>query len=169
MILIYTGNGKGKTTAALGLAMRAVGHGMKVMMIQFMKGKIDYGELNSARDLANFTIEQYGRPEFVDPAQPGEEDIRLARAGFARARAAVMNREYDIVILDEINVAVDYGLIKVEDVIDLLKARPESVSLVLTGRYMPEAFAPYADLITECRNVKHYFDRGEKARKGFEY
>jgi cob(I)alamin adenosyltransferase len=169
MIQIYTGNGKGKTTAALGLAMRAAGHGLKVIMIQFMKGKIDYGELVSARHLPNFTIEQYGRPEFVDPSNPDQEDIRLAREGFSRARAAVMSQEYDIVILDELNVAVDYGLISTGDVITLFEERPKKVALVLTGRYLPEAFVPYADLITECREVKHYFNRGRKARKGFEY
>ncbi|MBE0433373.1 cob(I)yrinic acid a,c-diamide adenosyltransferase [candidate division WOR-3 bacterium] len=169
MIQIYTGNGKGKTTAALGLALRAAGHGMKVIMIQFMKGKIDYGELTAARHLPNFTIEQYGRPDFVDPASPDEEDIRLARKGFARAKTVVMSREYDIVILDEMNVAVDYGLIKTGDVIALFEEKPKKVALVLTGRYMPEAFVPYADLITECRELKHYFNRGVKAQKGFEY
>lgn len=138
-------------------------------MIQFMKGKINYGELEAARQLSNFTIEQYGRPDFVNPENPDKEDIRLANEALSRATDVVTNREYDIVILDEINVAVNFGLIKSRDVITLLKKKPEDVTLILTGRYMPEEFAPFADLITECREVKHYFGNGAQARKGFDY
>jgi cob(I)alamin adenosyltransferase len=169
MIHIYTGNGKGKTTAALGIALRAVGHGLKVIMIQFMKGKIDYGELKSAGQLSNFTIEQYGRPDFVNPDNPDKEDIRLANEAFARVRQVTMSCEYDIVILDEVNVAVNYGLIKSKDVIDLFDRKPSKVTLVLTGRRMPEEFAQYADVITECREIKHYFSKGVQAQKGLEY
>ncbi|UCD05883.1 MAG: cob(I)yrinic acid a,c-diamide adenosyltransferase [candidate division WOR-3 bacterium] len=169
MIHIYTGNGKGKTTAALGQAMRAIGHGLKVLMIQFMKGKINYGELEAAKKLPNFTIEQFGRPDFVNPENPDEEDIRLARAGLARASEAVDSRKYDIVILDEINVAANFGLIESADIIALFKRKSADVTLILTGRYMPEELEPYADLITECREVRHYFNKGTKAREGFEY
>ena len=169
MIHIYTGNGKGKTTAALGQAMRAIGHGMKVLMIQFMKGKINYGELEAAKQLNNFTIEQFGRPDFVNPENPDEEDVRLAKAALARAAEAVDGRNYDIIILDEINVAVNFGLIDSTDVISLFRQKPDDVTLILTGRYMPDEFVPFADLITECREIKHYFNRGAEARKGFEY
>jgi cob(I)alamin adenosyltransferase len=169
MILIYTGNGKGKTTAALGIAMRASGHGLNVIMIQFMKGKINYGELEAVKELSNFTIEQYGRPDFVNPENPTKEDMSLAKKALARAREVIMSGRYDIVVLDEINVAVNFGLIKSADVIALFKKKPSRVSLVLTGRYMPEEFIHYADLITECRELKHYFKKGVQAQKGFEY
>jgi len=169
MIQIYTGNGKGKTTAALGLAMRAAGHGLSVMIIQFMKGKINYGELETARKLPNITIEQYGRPDFVNPEQPDHEDIRLAEQGFKRAREVIRGGKYDVVVLDEINVAVNFGLLKEDDVVGLLQMIPEDLELILTGRYMPEAFARHADLITECRELKHYFSKGTQARKGFDY
>jgi cob(I)alamin adenosyltransferase len=169
MIHIYTGSGKGKTTAALGLAMRAVGHGLKVMMIQFMKGKINYGELEAAKKLPDFTIEQYGRPDFVNPENPDEEDVRLAKKALARADEVIVSREYDVVILDEINVAVNFGLVGVEEVITLVKKIPEQMELILTGRYMPEELVQFADLITECRELKHYFNKGVQARKGFDY
>lgn len=169
MIQIYTGNGKGKTTAALGLALRAVGHGFKVIMIQFMKGKINYGELESAKHLPNFKIEQYGRPDFVNPEDPEEIDIRLAREALARAKEVINSQEYDMIILDEINVAVSFGLIQSNDVIELMKSTPENVEIILTGRYMPEEFIEYADLISEIREVKHHFQTGTPARKGIEY
>lgn len=169
MIQIYTGNGKGKTTAALGLALRAVGHGLKVIMIQFMKGKINYGELEAAKYLPNLVIEQYGRPDFVDPENPSEEDIRLARQAFTRAKEVMRKKGFDIVILDEINVAVAFGLIGVQEVIDLMKSKHRKKELVLTGRYMPEEFAEYADLISDIKEVKHHFSDGASARKGIEY
>ncbi len=169
MIQIYTGNGKGKTTAALGLAMRAVGHGLKVIMIQFMKGKINYGELESAKLLPHFTIEQYGRPEFVDRDNPDKEDIRLAKEAWKRTKQVIASQKYDMVILDEINVAVSFGLIQLKDVIELLERTPKKIELILTGRYMPEAFIEYADLVSEVREVKHHFQTGTPARKGIEY
>ena len=169
MIHVYTGNGKGKTTAALGQAMRAAGHGLKVIMIQFMKGDVKYGELEAAKKLPNFTIEQYGRPDFVNPENPDAEDIRLAEKALARANDVISSQEFDIVILDEINVAVNYGLIESSKVISLFERKPENLVLILTGRYMPTEFANHADLITECREVKHYFNKGVSARKGLEY
>ncbi len=169
MIQIYTGNGKGKTTAALGLALRAVGHKKRVLMIQFMKGKINYGELKAARQLKNFEIEQFGRSSFVDRDNPAPIDRRLAQKGFERAKEAVKSKRYDIIILDELNVALDYGLISLNDVIEFLKTIPKKTELVITGRYMPEELIPYADLVSEIREVKHYFQKGIKARKGIEY
>ncbi len=169
MIQIYTGNGKGKTTAALGLALRAVGHNKKVIMIQFMKGKINYGELKSAMMLKNFKIEQYGRPDFVDKDHPAKIDIELAKKGFERAKEIIKGKKFDIVILDELNVAVDYGLISVKEVVELLKKTPKKMEIIITGRYMPEEFKAYADLISEIIEVKHYFQKGTKARKGIEY
>ena len=169
MVEIYTGNGKGKTTAALGLALRAVGNGLKVIMIQFMKGEISYGELEAARQLSSFTIEQYGRPEFVNPEKPEREDINLAQEGLERAQEVIENKEFDMVILDEINVAVNFGLIKPDAVIQLIKQTPETIELILTGRYMPEVFSEFADLVSEIREVKHPFQKGEPPRKGVEF
>lgn len=169
MIQIYTGSGKGKTTAALGLALRAVGHGMNVIMIQFMKGKINYGELEAAKSLPGLTIEQYGRPDFVNPENPTDEDKEFARDALARARDVIKKKKFDIIILDEINVAVAFGLVSVSEVIDILKNVPRHKELILTGRYMPEEFAEYADLISEIKEVKHHFQKGTSARKGIEY
>ncbi|KPK70719.1 cob(I)yrinic acid a,c-diamide adenosyltransferase [candidate division WOR_3 bacterium SM23_60] len=169
MIQIYTGNGKGKTTAALGLALRAVGHGLKVIMIQFMKGRINYGELEAAKSLPGFTIEQYGRPDFVNPEQPDKEDVRLAQEGLQRAQEVLKSGAYDIVILDEIIVAVSFGLITVREVIDLIKRAAADTELILTGRYMPPELGQYADLISEIRETKHYFQKGTKSRPGIDY
>lgn len=169
MIHVYTGNGKGKTTAALGLALRAVGHGFRVYMIQFMKGNINYGELKGAKRLSpGFYIKQVGRETFVDFDNPDPEDIRLARDGLHLAKKIVSSGKFDIVILDEINVAVYFKLIPVEEIIDLIKKKPQHVELILTGRYAHEKIVDMADLVTEMREIKHYFTKGVKSREGIE-
>ena len=164
---LYTGDGKGKTTAALGLALRAAGYGLKTYIGQFMKG-MHYGELTALESFPQITIEQYGggcciRKEEVTPVH-----IAQAKAGLNRAQEAMLSGKYDIVILDEINVSVWFGLLSVLDVLPLLDQRPKHIELVLTGRRAPQAFLNRADLITETRNIRHYFDTGIPARKGIE-
>jgi len=168
MVQVYTGDGKGKTTAALGLAMRAVGKGYRVYMIQFMKGNIDYGELVSAEKLDGFTIKQMGRASFVDRKDPDPIDIRMAKEALGLGREIMEKGEHDILILDEVNCAVDWGLIEANDVVELIKAKPEHLELVLTGRYAPQEFIDLADLVTEMKEVKHPFRKGQEARDGIE-
>ncbi len=169
LIQVYTGNGKGKTTAALGLALRAVGRGFKVLIIQFMKGNIECGEIESARKLLpNLTIKQMGRGTFVSKSRPDPVDVRQAQKGFSLAKKAVENKEFDIVILDEINVAIDYGLIPLSDLLQLIDSKPENVELILTGRNAKPEIIDKADLVTEMVDRKHYYDNGVPARKGIE-
>jgi len=169
MIEVYTGDGKGKTTAALGLALRALGHGFRVLCIQFMKGDPKYGEVIISKKLPNFEIIQSGLPTFVKKGDPSCEDLRLAKEGFEKAKEAIKNGKYDMVILDEINVAMDYGLIEVRDVEKLIRECPENIELILTGRYAPKRILELADLVSEVREIKHYYKRGVKAREGIEY
>jgi cob(I)alamin adenosyltransferase len=169
LIQVYTGTGKGKTTAALGLALRAVGKGLKVYMIQFMKGDIEYGEITTAKSMANFEIIQIGRPDFVDKANPAEIDIELANKALDHAREIIGCNKYDIVILDEINIAMDWKLIEVGKVIELIKSKPEHIELVLTGRYAPQEIIDIADLVTEMQEIKHPYNDGVEARDGIEH
>lgn len=169
MVHVYTGDGKGKTTAALGLALRAIGHGLKVYVIQFMKGDPEYGELRAIGNLPNLVVRQYGRLDFVDRDNPAEADIRLAQEGLRHARQVISGGEHDLVILDEINVALDFKLIELQDVLALIEGKPPQTELVLTGRYAPQEIIEAADLVTEMKEIKHYFHKGRRCRDGIDH
>ncbi len=170
LVIVHTGSGKGKTTAALGLALRAVGQGLRVAMVQFIKGSWKYGELKAPEFLPGFEIHPMGRG-FIDlgNSEPNPEDVALARETFRVAREKVLSGEYGMVILDEVNYAVGYGLIAVEEVLGLIREKPEAVHLVLTGRGARPEVVEAADLVTEMREVKHPFQKGIKAQKGVEF
>ena len=165
---IYTGPGKGKTTAALGLGLRAAGDGLKVHMIQFMKGR-RYSELDAIEKIPNFTVSQHGRDEFVKKENPEQIDIDLAQEGLAHAQEIIKSGKYDIIILDEMNVAVDFNLIKLDDAIKLIEGKPENLELVLTGRHAHPDLVKIADLVTEMLEIKHPYQTGVQARKGVDY
>jgi len=169
LIQVYTGHGKGKTTAALGQAMRAAGQGLKVYIIQFMKGWPYYGELDTVGKAANVTIRQFGRPDYVNKRKPDPVDIRMAREGLDHSREIVTSGEYDLVILDEINVALEWKLIRLQDVLSLLDEKPEQVELILTGRYAHPEIIARADLVTEMREIKHPYQKGVISRRGIDY
>ena len=169
LVQVYMGFGKGKTSAAFGLALRAVGRGLRVFMIQFIKGGFDYGELHAVEQLPNFELRAFGRGKFIKDVPPMEEDVKLAEEAFELVREVVLGGEYDVVILDEINVAMNLKLVGVEAVLDLIKRKPKHVELVLTGRYAPEEVVKVADLVTEMREVKHPYAQGQAPREGIEY
>ncbi len=169
LVQVYTGDGKGKTTAALGLGLRAAGHGYRVLMVQFMKGKINYGELEGVKNISGFDIVQFGRPDFVDKQNPDPIDIKLAQDGLAHARSVIENRGCDILILDELNVAVDFGLVSIDDVLALVDSKPDDMELIITGRYAHERLLDRADLVSEVHEGKHPFSKGKMARKGIEF
>ena len=167
-IHVYTGPGKGKTTAALGLGLRAAGAGMKVHMVQFMKGR-RYSEIDTIEKISNFSITQHGRDEFVSKENPDQVDIDLAQKGFKYSKEIVNNGKYDMIILDEINVAVDFNLVSLKDIIKLLEGKPEKLELVLTGRDAHPEIVRYADLVTEMLEIKHPYQQGVQARKGIDF
>ena len=169
LVEVYTGDGKGKTTAAIGLAIRAIGRGLKVFIIQFIKGGFDYGELRVLEKLPNVEVRAFGRGRFITASGPSEEDLEEARRAMELAREVVMSGEYDIVILDEINVALHFGLVKLEDVLELIREKPRHVELVLTGRKAPKELIEAADLVTEMKEVKHPYQRGMPPRPGIEF
>ena len=171
LILINTGPGKGKTTAAMGTALRAVGNGMKVLMLQFIKGSWHYGELDAAKAFgANFILKQMGRGFVkVGGAETDPEDIRLVQAAWEEARAAIDSGLWDMVILDEINYAISYGMLDPAEVADALRARPEMVHVILTGRNAHPLLVELADTVTEMREVKHAYQKGILAQRGIEY
>lgn len=168
-IQVYTGSGKGKTTAALGLALRAAGHKQRVYIGQFLKGQM-YGELLSAKQLSPYIIiEQFGRTGFIHVTKdPDKEDIQKAKKGLKKCLEAMLSLKYRIVILDEINVAVYFNLLKEKDVLEFLSQKPEEVEVILTGRYAPATFIKRADLVTEMKEKKHYYKKGVRAREGIE-
>jgi len=167
--MVVTGDGKGKTTSALGQALRALGHGYRVAMFQFMKGR-KYGELLAAeKHLPGLVIRLCGLDSFVMRDNPAPVDVEMAREGFAQARQAVLSGAYDMVILDEINVAVDFKLIPLKDVLDLVAEKPPALDLILTGRYAAPELIAIADTVSEIREVKHHYAAGVKDRAGIEY
>lgn len=168
MIHIYTGKGKGKTTAALGLALRALGQGFKVCLIQFMK-KGNYGEIKALKKFKKMTVKQFGRHSFVSYKKPARKDKTLAQKALKFSKRALENKKYNLIVLDEINVALKFNLIDLKDVLNLIKKVPLSTELVLTGRYAHDKLIKQADLVTEMKEVRHYFKKGKKARKGIEY
>ena len=184
LIHVYTGDGKGKTTAALGLALRAAGCGFCTYVCQFLKGQ-KYGELEAARWLSEgapamgrrppITIERFGKPTFVHVSTDGtgttasEEDVRLAKEGLAAARRAMGGGQYELVVLDEINVALYFQLLTVQEVLEVIDAKPEGIELVLTGRRVPDEILARADYITEMREVRHPYQQGIRARRGIEF
>ncbi|MCF7847854.1 MAG: cob(I)yrinic acid a,c-diamide adenosyltransferase [Kiritimatiellales bacterium] len=166
-VQVYTGNGKGKTTAALGLALRAAGAGLRVFIGQFTKGRTcsEHEALKRFGDLV--TVRQFGEPEFIR-GEASATDIEKAQAGFKQASAAVMSGGYSVVILDEINIAVYYKMVSADEVLELIDRKPEGVELILTGRNADPRIVEKADLVTEMREVKHYFSQGVVAREGIE-
>jgi cob(I)alamin adenosyltransferase len=169
LVQVYTGNGKGKTSAAFGLALRATGRGLKVCIIQFIKGGFDYGELYVADKLPGLKLKAFGRGKFVSEKKPDKEDVDLAEEALKTAEEAVKSREYDVIVLDEVNVALNLKLIRTERVLQLIKEKPGQTELVLTGRKAPKEIIEAADLVTEMVEVKHPYNKGFKARKGIEY
>jgi cob(I)alamin adenosyltransferase len=169
LIQVYTGNGKGKTSAAFGLALRATGRGLKVYIIQFIKGGFDYGELYVTDTLPNLTLKAFGRGKFVTEKPPRKEDIDSANEALTLAEEKVKSGEYDVVILDEINVALNLKLVDIGRVMEMLKTKPNHVELVLTGRSAPDTLVKVADLVTEMKEIKHPYNKGFSARKGIEY
>lgn len=169
-IQIYTGNGKGKTTAAIGLAVRAAGHGMSTCIIQFMKGEGNkYGEHKSLKTLNEIDFFLVGTNECIRKKDVNREHIRAAKIGLELTKEKMLNQKYDILILDEINVAIWFGLIDTKEIIELIDNKPDNMELILTGRYAPEELKQKADLISEVKSAKHPYESGIEARKGIEY
>lgn len=169
LVMIMTGNGKGKTTSAFGQALRAIGHGYKVCMIQFMKGR-KYGENMAAeRYLPGFTIHLCGLDSFVMRDNPALVDVEMARDGLLIAKQEVLSGEWDMVILDEINVALDFELIHLADIIELVEKKPPTLDLILTGRNAPPELIERADMVSELQEIKHHYAAGIKDRAGIEY
>jgi cob(I)alamin adenosyltransferase len=169
LVQVFTGNGKGKTTAALGTVLRAAGHGLRVFIVFFMKGSYDYGEYSTLLKLPNVDIASFGFRRLTDPTNIKPEEMEQARLALASARDAVISGDYDLVVMDEVNVALGFELLQLDEVVKLIRDKPPDVELILTGRYADAKLIEMADLVTEMVKVKHPFDKGIKARKGIEY
>lgn len=169
LLQVYTGDGKGKTTASLGLALRAIGHGFRVCMVQFMKNSDIYGEVKLAEKMPGLTVLPVGRHDFVNLKNPDPVDVELARNGWAKAREIIESGQYEIVILDEINVALACGLLEEMAVIEYLKNRPRTVEVIATGCWAPAALMEIADLVTEMKNICHPYAQGIESREGIDH
>jgi len=168
LVELFTGNGKGKTTAALGIVLRAIAHNLKVYIVYFMKGGYPYGEQQVFSGMPDVDFSVFGFAQLTDPNNVKPEEIEQAENALAKAREVIAGGEYDVVILDEINVASGWKLIDVNDVLELVRSKPEGMELILTGRYADQRLIDAADLVTEMKKVKHPFDQGVHARKGID-
>ncbi|MCF7815336.1 MAG: cob(I)yrinic acid a,c-diamide adenosyltransferase [Candidatus Cloacimonetes bacterium] len=168
MIQIYTGNGKGKTTAALGLIVRALGRQKKVCLIQFMKKNFEYGEIQFLSKQKNLYIFQFGTDKLIDPENPAKIDFDEAEKAFKKCKEVISSQKFDLIVIDEINVAVKWKLLSLEKQLELMQISTES-EIVLTGRYADKRTIEKADLVTEMKEVKHYFNKGFQVRKGIEF
>jgi cob(I)alamin adenosyltransferase len=168
-IQVYTGNGKGKSSAAIGAAVRAAGAGLKTFFVQFMK-VYPYSEVKSLAELSEFiTLKQFGKDDFIFRKEnPSSDEIQETQTGLIEAKAAMLSGNYDLVILDEVCVSIYFKLLTIEEVIDFLEQKPENVEVILTGRYCPERLIEIADLVSEIKEVKHYYTKGVLSRKGFD-
>ena len=169
LVEVFTGNGKGKTSAALGAVLRALGHGWRVHIVYFMKGDYPYGEQRTLAQLSSISSARFGQESFIDPTNIQPEEREQGGRALEEARRAVLGGEYDLVVLDEVNLAAAWNLVDVEDVIELIKQKPGKVELILTGRYADERLIELADLVTEMKEIKHPYMKGVKPRKGIEY
>ncbi len=168
VLLVVTGTGKGKTTSAFGTALRALGHGFKVAVVQFMKGRI-YGELIVLRDRLGVDVYQFGRNAFVDPKNPDPRDLELARQGLDKAWEIVRAGQHDLLILDEIIYVASYGLLPQSELLELARARPRWMDLILTGRGASAELIEFADTVSEVKEIKHHYKKGIESRAGMEY
>ena len=166
---VLTGDGKGKTTSAVGTVVRALGHGLRVCIVVFMKGDYPYGEWSVLSNLPNIKIATFGFREFTDPGKVKPEEKEQARLALDFARGAMLSGDYDLVVLDEVNLAVAWKLIELDEVLQLIKEKPGNVELILTGRYADRRIIEMADLVTECRKIKHPYDEGVLSREGIEF
>ncbi len=172
LTIVYTGNGKGKTTAALGIVLRAIGYDKKICMIQFIKGSWHYGEMNSSKKLEpNFEMISVGKGfvGIIDDKSPLEEHKKIAKEAIKISSNKIQSGKYDIVILDEVNYAINLNLITLEEVLNLIKSKPSSLDLILTGNYAKKEIIDLADLVTEMKEIKHPFQEGKKAKKGIDF
>jgi cob(I)alamin adenosyltransferase len=169
LVYVFTGDGKGKTSGALGVVLRALGHGLKAYVIFFMKGDYPYGERNILSQLPNAEYISFGSTDFVDPKNVKPQAKQQAHHALDHARDIIINGNYDVVVLDEVNVATAWGLIEADEVLKLVRDKPENMDLILTGRGASTELIEMADLVTECLNIKHPFDRGIMARKGIDW
>lgn len=169
LVQIFTGDGRGKTSAALGTVLRALGHGLRVYIVFFMKDDYVYGERNILSNLPNVTMVSFGQREFVDPTNIKPKEIELARQALAAAREAVFNGNYDLVVLDEANIAVAWKMVALDEMLSLIRDKPQNVELILTGRQADAELVKSADLVTEMLKIKHHYDKKVLARKGIDY
>lgn len=167
-VQVYTGNGKGKTTSAIGLAIRAAGAGLKILFVQFVKGK-KYSEIVALERFSDcISIRQYGSGCFIK-GKPRDEEIEIARKGLGDVHSELLNGQYDLVILDEVNIAIHFGLFKVNEFLEVIASRKPECEIVITGRYAPKELIDAADLVTEMKEIKHYYSKGIQAREGIEF